>query len=414
MLFWSLIIAMLIAALLPLLSSLLRQNPRTRAGQSMQGRDRNIELYRERLKELNQERDALDADQYTLRKLELEHTLLDDIPDSTPAEAVLPTQPAWRTVLLLVLLLPATAITLYAQLGEPPQQHPPSPTKTAQNTRMHSVDNMVAQLANRLQQQPNDPQGWMMLGRSYVTLGRTAEAALAFARAYEQVGDQAPLLADFAEALALANNDNMAGQPEEMAIRALELEPTHQKALWLAGVAAQQNNDTASARQHWRKLLAQLPPDSAEAQTLGGYLAQMGDSELSQVRQHQSAVSSANAETTAADATFIVVSVQLAPEFTAPPDAPIFIFARAVDGPRMPLAVVQSRVSDLPATFKLDDSSAMIPKMALSKFPEVVVGARISLSGSANVSSGDLQGISSSLRPAANRHVQLTIDTRVP
>ena len=329
----------------------------------------------------------------------------------------------WIVLALLALLLPIAILALYSQLSTPASSNTAPSASSAQQTGgmplddiaarlaassqsqttqgMHSVDDMIAQLANRLRQNPDDLQGWLMLGRSYITMGRASEAVQAFAKAYELAGEQPQLLADYAEALALANQDRMSGEPEQLALRALTLEPNNQKALWLAGVAARQKNDLPAARDYWSQLLALMPPGSNEANMLGNYLEQIGGQPP---------------EPTVADPASLNVTVSLSPELASKtaPDETVFIFARAADGPRMPLAVARRQVGDLPVTVQLDDSSAMTPEMSLSKFAEVIVGARISRSGSATVSSGDLAGLSEPVRVEAARNVQLTIDQVVP
>jgi cytochrome c-type biogenesis protein CcmH len=286
------------------------------------------------------------------------------------------------------------AAALYLLVGNPgalaPQPDPHAIT-------VQQLEVMVERLAARLRESPDDVEGWKLLGRSYSALGRFPESAEAYAKAAARDPKDAQLLADFADVLAMAQGQRLEGDPEKLIARALELDPQNLKALALAGTAAFERKDFAQAVQLWSRMLPLVPPESEDARTIQASIAEA-----------QSQLKPATASTS------LNGTVRLSPELKGKvsPDDVVFIFARAAQGPPMPLAVKRAKAGELPLAFALDDAMAMAPGMQLSSFPRVIVGARISKSGSANPQPGDLQGASA---PVANdaQGVSVVIDTVV-
>jgi cytochrome c-type biogenesis protein CcmH len=283
------------------------------------------------------------------------------------------------------------------------------------------IEAMTQKLADRLKASPDDPTGWAMLGRSYAVLGRHADALPAFKQALALKPDDPNLLTDYADALAVVNGRNLEGEPSKLIARALELDPNNLKALSLAGTAAYLRKDFAGALRHWDKL-AQVAPDSdfvrqiqrgidearrlagtpaPQAQALGGPAPQAqalgGPAPQAQAPGGRAPQSQAATPGTAASANASVSgTVTLAKPLAgkAAPDDTVYVFARAAEGSRVPLAILRKQVKDLPLKFTLDDSMAMSPAAKLSGAPKVIVGARISKSGGALAQPGDLQGLS--------------------
>ena len=281
------------------------------------------------------------------------------------------------------------------------------------------MEEMVERLADRLQQEPGNLEGWVMLGRSYFIMQRYREAAQAYSHAMALSGEENPdLLADYAESLAMAHGNTMAGAPAKLLERALAADPAHPKALWYGGLAAYEVRDYALATDRWQKLMQLLPPDSDNARQLQEYLAKAqaglgGEAVVTAAEPVAEPAAPAAAEpVTAATVAALQVEVSLDEAMAgkvAPGDT-LFIFARAANGPRMPLAIVRKTVADLPLTVRLDDSMAMTPAMKLSSFPQVVVGARISKSGTAMPQAGDVQGFSEPVSPDEVETVQVLIN----
>lgn len=262
------------------------------------------------------------------------------------------------------------------------------------------VEAMIEELAARLKDQPDDVDGWAMLGRAYAMLGRHEKAAPALKQAVALRGDNAVLLTDYADALAMANGRNLEGEPSQLIDKALGIDPNNLKALSLAGTIAFNRNDFAGAIRHWEKMV-RLDPDSElsrqiqggidEARRLSGTTAPAAPPGTAPVAAAPGGASVSGT---------VTLDAKLAAK--ARPDDTVFVFARAAEGLRMPLAILRKQVKDLPLTFTLDDSMAMTPAARLSSAPRVVIGARISARGDATPQPGDLQGFTAPVAPGAS------------
>lgn len=277
----------------------------------------------------------------------------------------------------------------YAITGAPRlAMNPPQPAAAAHAPGAEQIAAMVDQLAQRLKDKPDDPEGWAMLGRSYMVLGRLNDAVPAFRRAVQLRGEDAGVLAEAAMAIASAEN-RMTDEADALLQRALKAEPDNLRALSLAGSAAFDRQDWAGAVKHWERILAVAPPGS-------DFLPQVqaGVDEARQRGGLPPAAGAAKPPVAAASAAIRGrVTLAAALKSQAAPEDTVFVFARAAEGPRVPLAIVRRQVKDLPFDFVLDDSSAMSPATRLSATSgAVLVGARISKSGDAMPQPGDLAG----------------------
>jgi cytochrome c-type biogenesis protein CcmH len=387
---------LILAALLIVLPPIWRSREIAAADQDQ----RNIVIARQRLVELQEQLQtgALTQAQYEEQRAELEVALSDDLDIPTQAKAS-GTKGRWM-VFVLVLLVPLTALTLYAGLGSYA-----SLNQTSDNSAMpgpEDINRMVAGLAARMKSNPNDAQGWLMLGRSYKYLQQYPEAADAFAQAYRLLGDQAEVLLSYADALAMSNDGRLSGKPAELVFKALALEPNNMTGLWLGGMAKAEAGDAAGAVQLWRKLEALLPPDSEARQEIQTLMANVENRRPEE-------------QPTEAASPGIDVEVSLAPELRTKisPEQTVFIYAQALSGPKMPLAIVRKQVSDLPLTVNLNDSMAMMPEMKLSRFDQVKLIARISKSGNATQQPGDLIGVIDSVAQADHTRNIIVIDSEV-
>jgi cytochrome c-type biogenesis protein CcmH len=325
--------------------------------------------------------------------------------DTAVAENASPS-PARRrplAALATAVALPITAAGLYLVLGAPaaldPEQAQPQLGRA-------DVEAMVEKLAQRLQNQPDDAEGWAMLGRSYRVLGRNEEAAQAYAKAERVVAVDPRLLVDYAESLALAHGGNLQGRPAELVARALELDPGNPLALMLSGAVSFQREDYAGAIRQWEKVQALLAPGSEEVQAVGESIAKARELAAAQPRRRPRTTGPRKRRRSRGP-----FGSQASP--AAAPTDTVFIFARAAGGAGAPLAVMRRQVRDLPLEFTLDDTMAMAPNRKLSGAAEVVVGARVSRSGNATPQSGDLQGLSKPVKVGAVG-VAVVIDTAVP
>ncbi|MDP9044646.1 MAG: tetratricopeptide repeat protein, partial [Pseudomonadota bacterium] len=276
------------------------------------------------------------------------------------------------------------------------------------------VSAMVDRLAQRLKERPDDAEGWQMLARSYVVLGKHADSIAAFRQAVRLAPANPDLLADFADALAMANGRSLAGEPSALVERALKIDANNPKALALAGTAAFDRHDYKGAVAAW-ETLAKLPgADASFVQQLQGSIA-----EARQLAGMPAATVSlldpgASANDAGRAAQSVSGTVTLAPSLAgqvSPADT-VFVFARAASGGRMPLGILRKKVSDLPLRFTLDDSMAMSPDAKLSSAARVVVGARVSKSGNAMPQGGDLQGLTDPV-PVGSSDLRIEIDQAV-
>lgn len=354
---------------------------------------RNIAIAKTRLAELKEQLSGgmLSPAQYEAQRTELELALSDDLDIAQTANTAA-SQGRWLAYLLAV-LVPLGALALYAGLGTY-QAITPTPdmlgaTQPA-SPKLDEINKMVDKLAKRMESHPNDAEGWTMLGKSYKYLQQYPKAADAFGKAYALLGEQPDIMLSYADALAFANGEQMAGKPAELVFKVLAREPDNINALWYGGMAKAQAGDAAEGVRLWRKLLALLPPNSQSQQEVQALLGKL-EATLPNGPAGTPATASAKP---AASAVAVTVQASLAPEFKSAvfPSDTVFIYAQAMTGGRMPLAIVRKSAADLPLTVTLTDEQAMMPNMKLSNFSEVKLLARLSKSGNAMAQPGDLLG----------------------
>ena len=349
---------------------------------------RNVEIAQHRLAELKENRltGGLSQAQYDEQFSDLEQALSDDL-DIVSREIQVTTQSKW-IIYIVALGIPLLAGSLYFMLGNyQAVSHTAEMSVDPEATKFLEINKMVLRLAEKMKAKPNDAQGWLILGRSYKALEQYPQAADAFANAYRLLGDQAEVMLLYADALAYVNNRNLAGKPSELVYKALALEPDNLNALWLGGMAKAQEGDAPAAIKLWKKLEATLQPGSDSQQEIKNLLSSLAkDTSPGQVQKEPEAKVSNFT---------LSVQVSLAPKLqkAAAAEDTVFIYAQAISGPKMPLAIVRKHVSDLPLTVSLNDSMAMMPNMKLSNFASVKLLARISKSGNAMTQPNDLIGI---------------------
>jgi cytochrome c-type biogenesis protein CcmH len=413
--FWSLAAVMMMVALLFVLPPLLRQ----RRAATVSRDELNTKVIREQLAELEADLaiGKLGRAQYDAARKDLERELLYDL---DPGESEQPNKPErsgrWIT-LLLIPAIPLCAVLLYQLMGSAELINRPQPVRAAQQQPAQqpsgSIEEMTAKLAARLQQQPDDLKGWVILARSYSSMKRYNEAENAYANVVRLGGENADLLTDYADTMVMADGGAFNDESGALLTRALELDPGNIKGLWLAGHWKNQSGAYTEALDYWQQAAAKLPPDSKDAAIINQQIGQL------QVKLGIAAEPAAVVTTAATDAAqgaSLQVHVSLATDIAtaAAADDTVFIYARAAQGPRMPLAIVRKQVKDLPVTVTLNDSMAMTPQMVLSNFDQVTVGARVSKSGGAMPVSGDLQGTVSPVDTQTGETIQITIDSKIP
>ncbi len=372
----------------------------------------NVALFHSREVELVQEREegSLTPEAFEQARMELSRELLDSAEGGAepPATGVVPAWSVWG----VALTLPLVATVLYASLGEPdliaaaPPAPPPPPAAAAQTTPhsaagsaeempLGDMNLLIDKLVARLQAQPDDPDGWVLLGRSLVMLERWSEAADAFSRARQLGGDTIDILLEEAQALAMTQGGTLVGAPLERVELARKLDPNNMDVIWFVGVAAMQQGDAASAAATWERLMTLLPPNIPERATvleaLNEARARIGQPPL--VDEAAAApVTSPPVASNGEGQVTLHVSLDPALAGQLDPQAELFVSARLPEGPKMPLAVVRLTAAQLPMTVVLDDSKGMMPGRGISTAQAVVVTARITRSGNPIAQSGDLEG----------------------
>ena len=350
----------------------------------------NLAIFRDQMTELERDRNdgTLAEADFEQAKAELQRRLLEEVPPETDSAAnTRAGQSSRKTALALLVSIPLLATAGYTLLGNPRAL---DPLQTQTKVSSQQIDEMLAKLVDKLKKNPDDAKGWVMLARSYKALGRLAEAAEAYSQASVLVDQDATLLSDYAETLSQMNGGKLQGKPSELIDRALKLDPEDPQSLFMAGVAASERSDFVGAADYWSRLLAKLEPGSEDYTTLEDYI---GKARQAAGQSPAPSVAEKKAKS-AAGGLSISGQVTLNPKLAAQakPDDVLFIFARAEEGPRMPLAAIRASVAELPYSFRLDDSMALPGGKKISDFKTVKIEARIAKAGTAKASSGDLFG----------------------
>jgi cytochrome c-type biogenesis protein CcmH len=429
-LFWTIAAGMMVLALAFVVPPFLRK--RAQPGISQDAL--NLSVIKQQLAELETDlsNGALDQDQYEAARKDLEIELLSDISADNGASRK-PAEKSGRSALAVAGIgIPLLAIGLYQAIGN--QEIIPLLARAADQARsdhatsadptrgLPPMEELVEKLAERLEQEPDNIEGWIMLGRSHMAMGQVEQALKSYETAYRLAPDDPSLLLNYAEALAKMQDNRLSGRPAEMIEKAVEIEPRNPNGLWMMGLVHYERGTFSKAIQSWQRLTLLLPADGEDAAAVAAYIEEARSRaapDTSPPRVAAAAVPSASAGQAKAVSESqggIKVSVSLHPEFQDKVNAEdrVFIFARALQGPPMPLAAVRKQVKDLPVSLTLDDSMAMMPQLVLSAFPQVVVGARISKSGNAIPRTGDLQGEVSPIEPGRQAVVEIVINAIRP
>ena len=409
--FWVYAALLTAAALAILVTPLVRG--RARAGAAVSREASNLTVFRDQFAELDADLAAgtIGRDQCEAARGDLQRGLL----EGAGAAAVSAAPPAARSkvaAIVVVFAVPLVAVSLYLLLGNPQGLNPIQAGAAAQEAphelSQGQIEAMVARLAQRLESNPDDVEGWVMLARTYSALGRFNEAAGAYARAEAKFPQNAQLLADHADSLAMAQGQSLRGKPEALIQRALQADGNNLKALALAGSAEFEKQNFAKAVAYWKRILPLLPADSEMANSVHASIKEAeskqggapGPSAALAQAGSEAKLPASPAKAAAKDAR-LSGTITLAPALAArvAPEDTVFVLARPAQGSRMPLAAMRVKVKNLPLKFSFDDSMAMNPAAKLSDFAEVVVAARVSKSGSVVPQPGDMEGESKPVHP---------------
>jgi cytochrome c-type biogenesis protein CcmH len=402
MIFWIAAIGLLLLALLILVAPLLRTQVVDQADDRQQ---QNTDIARDKKTTLDVQlaQGELSQEEYDNTLLDLETALALDLENIESSD--LRQQGNWA-VWIIAVTVPILSIGLYFQLGEygviknPTLAQVPAAKQAQDQLSDLSIEEIEELIKQRLRKNPEDAEGWFILGKTYMAQQKIDKAITAYQHAYDLVGEEPGVMFSLADALAMQKGGVMIGEPEQLVKRGLEISPRDPTGLWLAGLAAEQRQDYKSAHAAWTQLLPLIQNDPASYDEVRGLIRA--------IEQRDPRLSAS-----VAVGKVLNLSVSLSDsirQLAAPGDS-VFVYAKAMGGPPMPLAVKRLSVGDLPAQVSLSNDDAMIPNMNLSSFARVIVGARVSKSGNPVAQPGDLfvehEGIDSSNFPAK---IDLSID----
>ncbi len=398
--FWIAASALLLVALAFLLLPILRG----RRAQAEEDRTAlNVALYEERLAELTAQHAAgtLSDAQLEAGRSDAARELLEDTENSdSPKIAKL-----GRSVpLIAAVLVPLVGYGLYMHWGASDKVQ--MARQFSQQPR--TVEEMTAHLEQAVKEQPDSAEAWYFLGRTYMNQERPADAAKAFARVVELAGRQPELLGQWAQAQYFAGDRQWSEQLQALTDEALQADPQELTSLGLLGIAAYEEGRYQDAVRFWEQLVAALPENDPSREAIRGGI------ERARQQVDGGSGNAAAGEAPAAASTqaaALQIQVQLDPKVaeTVSPEDSVFVFARAVNGPPVPLAAKRLTVGDLPATVTLSDADAMVPSLKISSVEQVTVMARVSRTGDAT--KGEWMGQSEALETRGDKNaVRLTID----
>ncbi|BBT15960.1 cytochrome c-type biogenesis protein CycH [Metapseudomonas otitidis] len=360
----------------------------------------NVALYQERLAELQAQHEAgtLTEAQLEAGRAEAARELL---ADTEGAAADRSARLGRALPLLAALLVPALGLGLYAHWGSSDK------VQLAREMREQprTIEEMTARLEKAVQAQPDSAEGWYFLGRTYMAQERPVDAAKAYERAVQIAGRQPELLGQWAQALYFASQKRFTPEVQALTEDALKADPNEVTSLGLLGIAGFEEGRFKDAIGYWERLIAVLPKDDPSRAALQGGI------DRARERLAENGETLPERETLTKSMPQLKVRVDLAAALKdkVQPGDTVFIFARAAEGPPMPLAVKRLTVKDLPAEVVLSDADAMMPQLKISNFPQVQLVARVSREG--NAKSGEWIGRGPALSSATEDPQQLTIDS---
>lgn len=417
------VIALLVLALLFVVPVLLRKNqPMTEDFD-----DYNVAIARDRLKELKQQRDDGEISEEIYQQLhdELETTLAIDLDVNRDAESTKFTGTASRNRFipaLMVIAVPLAAVIIYAQIGS----FDAATGKLTGNTSIPagegrgemSIAEAVAKLEQRLQEEPDHAEGWFMLARTYMQLQQYQKSAEAYEKLIALVGEnEVQIMLGYADALAMNEGGQLTGSALPIVKKVQAMDPHNPTVLWMVGTAESQQGNFKNALIYWyelRPMLGEEPEALAQLnQLIRGVEKQVGDDLVAEIKASLPQPTEQTATTAdSGPLAEITITVDLDPQLRdkVQSDDTLFIYAKAIDGPPMPLAAIKLTAAELPALVTLNDSMAMLPEMQLSKFETVNVTAVISKSAQPGIQPGDLYTEHGPVNVFDREHVSLLIE----
>lgn len=404
--FWIINAILILIAFAFVLPSLLRKHH----GVKDVRREQNIFVANEQLAELELrfEQGEIESDAYQSTRDEIEQSLFSDVRETETQSQQEASKASILGTVLIVMLIPVIAIPVYFKVGNTAFTQELDSKQSAKSSAggqilqnadgTPDIDTMISGLQKKMEKNPENAKGWYMLGRSYMVIKRYPEAVTSYEKALKLKPNSADIMLSLADSLAMTNDGVVSGRPSRLIDRALEMQPNNLTGLWLGGMAARQQGNSLVAIERWTKALSQVS-DPTERKEINSLISeatgQLSDSQKEQLSTSSKAVLEApkpkkNIESSSKGG--ITVSISLSEKMLerANPTDFVFVYAKAMSGPPMPLAAAKIQVKDLPTEIVLNDAMAMMPSMKISSFSEVIVGARVSKTGQPIPQNGDL------------------------
>ena len=393
--FWIISILIVVVTIAMLLTAVRR--PPEPLDESLNSRS----LHGSRVRELDRDLadDLISMQNASIAQDEIDRALLDETRGLSNAGYATVQPPAWLSAFVIALLIPLITFYVYFELGEPDVATGKKSVSAEHiSGDEQDIDAMLSALEQRLAEDPGSAEGWLLLGRSYLALGRYTQAVTALEKTHEIVGDVPRVLLLYADALAMANGGGFTAKVRALVARCLELEPDNVTALWLSGLAAEELDEIDKALSYFTRARALHAKTGAPTDELDKAIVGLGGT-------------LADAPVPQSKGPEIEVTVRLAPELAtkvAPTDT-LFVFASAPGTGGPPLAVSRTTANALPYAVVLDESMAMAPMFKLKADQSVAVTARISKSGTPDAEAGDLQGVSSTVVVGQSAPIEIVI-----
>jgi cytochrome c-type biogenesis protein CcmH len=349
--------------------------------------EQNIGIAREKKTQLatQLERSDITRVAYDAELLDLERSLAFDIEKTDHINS---NQNGRWMIVLIALVLPVCSGVLYWHYGayevienpELAQAKKPEPVVAAPDM---SLDEMIDAIKQKLQQNPEDARGWFALGKTLMAKQAFEQGLAAFERTNQLAPNEPGVIFSLADAMAIVNNGKIEDSTLALINQGLSIDPVNPSGLWLAGLAEEQRGNFKKAHQYWVDLLPKISNDRESSYEVRSLITMMEERDPEIVKFDENSPP--------ADFASVVLAVDINEDLRnqSDPEDSVFVYAKAMNGPPMPLAVQRIKVRDLPAEIRLSDSDAMIPNMKLSLFDQVIVGARVSKSGQPVAKPGD-------------------------
>ena len=380
----------------------------------------NIDIAKDRLKELKVQLESGEISELIYQQMhdELESTLALDLSKESKQESQPVKEKNTLSPIILALTVPLMAVVIYFQLGDfeaaTGTRIEATSIPAAEDRQQMTIEQAVRKLELRLAEQPENPEGWFMLAKTYMTMKHYHKAVEAYEKVLSQVGEEPEVLLRYADALAMTEGGRLNGVAKPVVDKVIKLMPDNPTVLWMAGTAENQLGNYSKALTYWYRVRPMLTQEAGSLAQLDALIkdaeGQLNEQEIAELKQAAPVIETAsNAEAAKAE---IEVTVELDPALKDKVSATdtVFIFAKAMQGPPMPLAAVKQTVSALPLTVSLNDAMAMMPQMKLSNFEQVKVSAVISKSGQPGTQAGDLFAEISPVNVKSQEKIKLLID----